>query len=161
MVPKINSAADSRAVNSAGRYSPIGKRGVGISRSNLYGIDDKRYTNRLHREPLILLQIEHIEAVRNLDDILKVNHFDAVFIGPYDLSGSLGVAGQVNHASVLNAIDHVKRRCTAFNIPYGYFGVNPDAVRKEEMNGAKYLLVGVDTLMLVKGMQEIVGAFDR
>ena len=159
MVPKINSAADARLVIKAGRYFPIGERGVGISRSNHYGIDGSERTTHLGREPLILLQIEHIEAVRNIDGILKVGGFDAIFIGPYDLSGSLGVAGKVQHASVLNAVDHIRRKCSAYDIPYGYFGVDSEALKKEESAGAKFLLVGMDALFLVKGMEEIVNAF--
>jgi 2-dehydro-3-deoxyglucarate aldolase len=87
MVPMVNTKEDAIKAVNAVKYPPVGTRGVGLARAQGYGMDFERYNNRLNRDSVVIVQIEHIKAVENLDDILSVDGVDAFFVGPYDLSG--------------------------------------------------------------------------
>ena len=93
IVPLVNTANDAiRAVNSV-KYPPLGTRGVGLSRAQGYGFDFENYRDNKVKNIKLIVQIEHIDGILNLDSILEIEGVDGTFIGPYDLSGSLGKPG--------------------------------------------------------------------
>ena len=95
IIPMINTADAARAAVAACKYPPRGNRGCGVRRGNRYGMMPwAEYVDHADREPLVILQIEHVEAVKNLDAILQVEGIDSICIGPTDLSGSMGKLNQ-------------------------------------------------------------------
>ena len=95
-----------------------------------------------------MLQIEHIDAVKNIDSILSVAGIGAIFIGPYDLSASMGLTGQVTHPEVVSAIDTIKAKCISAGLPWGIFSVAPEGLDKHIADGCTYPLCAIDAFML-------------
>src|SRR3989338_4917219 len=93
IVPNVNSAAQAQAAVDAVKYPPAGKRGVGLYRAQGYGKTFEAYKKWIQHESVVIIQIEHIDAVRDIDAIFAVKGIDAFIIGPYDLSGSMGKPG--------------------------------------------------------------------
>ena len=106
MVPMIKSAADAQAAVEAVYYPPEGKRGVGLARAQGYGARFQEYRQWLKENAVIIVMIEHIDAVQQIDAILSVPSIDAYIIGPYDLSGSMGRPGELDHPEVQIAIEY-------------------------------------------------------
>ena len=132
----------------AARYSPAGGRGVGLARAQGYGLRFQEYLDTANEKVAVIVQAEHALAVENIEAIVKVEGIDAVFIGPYDLSASLGKMGKIHDLAVVAAIEHVQTTCQAAGIPLGYFGVNADAVRPYIERGYTLIAAGADTLFL-------------
>ena len=148
IVPQVNTAAQASDVVRFSRYSPAGSRGVGLARAHGYGMRFKEYLETANDQIAVIVQAEHALAVENMEAIVKVKGIDAVLLGPYDLSASLGKMGQIDHPTVVEAIDHVTRTCLAAGIPLGYFGVSAGAVRPYMEKGYTLIVAGVDTLLL-------------
>ena len=134
----------------AAKYPPLGERSVGIARAQLYGLDFSGYVERANREVALIIQIEHIDALRNLDEILAVPGVDAIFVGPYDLSGSMGKLGQLGDAEVQDAISFVKKRCIEMSVPYGLFVGTPEEAAKQIDEGCRLIAVGIDANALAR-----------
>ena len=100
IVPMVNSAKDAEKAVKAVKYPPVGSRGVGLARAQGYGFDFDEYAATINEESVVIVQMEHIDAVNNLDSIVSVEGIDGCIIGPYDLSGSLGVPGEIGRAHV-------------------------------------------------------------
>ena len=104
----VNSKEEAQQVIESVYYPPKGKRGVGLSRAHKYGIGFEDYKEWLKKECVIVVQIEHIDAVKNLKEIMSLPEIDAFFVGPYDLSGSLDVPGEFDNPKVKKALEEVK-----------------------------------------------------
>ena len=96
----------------------------------------------------MVVQAEHATAVENIDAIARVAGVDAILLGPYDLSATLGKMGQVDDPQVVAAIARVTDACRAVGMPLGYFGVNAAAVRPYVGRGYTLIVAGVDTTLL-------------
>ena len=129
IVPMVNTKEDAQKVVDAVKYPPRGKRGVGIARAQGYGKDFDQYVSVINDESVVIVQIEHIDAVNNLEAIVSVEGVDGCFIGPYDLSGSLGIPGKLDHPLVLDALARVEKVCKAANLPLGIHIVDPEVSR--------------------------------
>lgn len=123
IIPMVNDAASAEAAVKACRYPKYGgERGFSLVRNDEYGgmsIDE--YVANCEKEPLVILQIEHKEAVRNIDDILKVEGVDSICIGPYDLSSSYGKPGRFDDPEIIDAIDTVREKTLAAGVMLGGF----------------------------------------
>ena len=108
IIPQIKSPADAAKAVDACRFPPVGTRSVGISRANDYGMNLQQYLEKANGELSIILQIEHVDAIERIDEILKVPGYDAILVGPYDLSGSYGLLGQTAHPTVEAGIQKLK-----------------------------------------------------
>ena len=104
IIPSVNSKADAEKAVRAVKYPPIGSRGVGLARAQSYGFDFENYRDNKTKDIKLIAQIEHINAIQELDDIIQVNGIDGTFIGPYDLSGSMGKPGQYDDDDVTKAL---------------------------------------------------------
>lgn len=150
IVPMINCADDAiQAVNFV-KYPPLGKRGVGLARAQKYGTGFDEYKQWLHDESVVIAQIEHIQAVENIEAILDVPGIDGIMIGPYDLSGSMGFPGEYDRADVKAAILKVEEACKKKNKPLGFHVIQPDhQLMKEKINkGYRFLAFSLDFYFL-------------
>ncbi len=148
MVPLINDATEARRAVEFAKYPPLGSRSVGIGRAQGYGATFAEYVRTANESIALIVQIEHIRSVENLEAILDTPGIDGAFIGPYDLSGSLGVLGEVTHPCVLEAIAVVKRRCGERRMPVGIFTLRPEQAAREFDEGCSLVAVGIDTHFL-------------
>ncbi|MDP4223265.1 MAG: aldolase/citrate lyase family protein [Bacteroidota bacterium] len=157
MVPMVNSGEEAEKLVRAAKYPPVGQRSVGITRAHSYGQSFSKYLESANSDLIIMAQIEHRDGVRNIDLILNIKGIDWIFIGPYDMSASMGLAGQVSHPDVRKAIELVKKKCRDSGIPYGIFGASPEALVQEFHDGCKYLLCGIDVFLISTALRDLSG----
>ena len=148
IAPQVNSLEHAQDIVRFARYSPEGCRGVGIGRAHGYGMRFTDYMETANDSVAVLVQAEHIEAVKCIESIVRIDGLDGIMLGPYDLSASMGKMGQINDPEVTDAIDRIHQACQSAEIAIGYFGVNVDAVRPYRQKGYNLILAGVDTLHL-------------
>jgi len=149
IVPQVNSAATAKAIVNAGKFPPLGGRSVGLGRSLGFGTTLADGVRTENERTSIIVQIEHITAVESVEEIAAVEGIDGLFIGPYDLSGSLGIPGQVIDPRVQNATDRTIAAGKKVGKPVGIFVGTAEAARKEIARGIKFVAVGADILRLV------------
>lgn len=150
IVPMVNSRADAEKAVASVQYPPKGFRGVGLARAQKYGADFEGYKKWNERESIVIVQIEHIKAVENLEDILSVEGVDGFIIGPYDLSGSLGVPGQFDHPEVISALARMQTIVKEMNALSGFHVIPPEkeAFQEKVKEGYKFIAYSLDILML-------------
>jgi 2-keto-3-deoxy-L-rhamnonate aldolase RhmA len=155
MVPMIMNREDAERMVLSAKYPPEGRRSVGITRAHSYGMKFNEYISSANSDLILMAQIEHYEGVKNIDSILQVKGINAIFIGPYDLSSSMGLTGQVTHLEVLDAIQIVKDKCRESGMPYGIFGSQPEAFLHEAADGCRYLLCGIDITLFSSALKDL------
>lgn len=148
IVPQVNSSSAAERAVQLCKFPPQGTRGVGLGRAYGYGWSFNDYVNKANENIAVIVQAEHIEAVENIHEIVSVTGVDAVLVGPYDLSASLGKIGQVNHPDVVKAIDQITAVCQEADVPLGIFGTDAEAVKPYIDKGFTLITAGTDTLML-------------
>ncbi len=150
IVPMVKTKGDAEQAVSSVYYPPKGIRGVGLARAQDYGIGFHEYRDWLEENAIIIVQIEHIDAVNNLKDILSVDGVDGYIIGPYDLSASLGVSGEFNHSSMIEAMNEIYRVATTLGKYGGIHIVEPDTdlLKQSVLEGFTFLAYSVDFRML-------------
>lgn len=156
IVPQVGTAEQAADVVRFARYSPEGARGVGLARAHGYGLAFQEYLGRANAEIAVVVQAESIRAVENIEAIVRVQGVDAVLLGPYDLSASLGRMGKIDDPAVVDAIEHVTKTCERAGMPLGYFGVHAAAVRPYVERGFTLIVAGVDTLLLGGAAKELL-----
>lgn len=159
MVPWIRTAADAEAAVAAAKYPPRGMRGVGVCRAHGYGARFQSYVECANDETLVILQIEHIDAVDDIEAVCAVPGVDVAFVGPYDLSGSMGLMGQTHHPDVEAAVTRVFDAASAAGVAPGLLIAEPRPGELHEriQEGFQFLAVGLDTMMIVRAAQDLVG----
>ena len=148
VIPLVNSAKDAEAAVRSAKYPPLGTRSVGIGRAHAYGLSFASYVEGANTSVALILQIEHKSAVEQIDQIIAVKGFDAIFIGPYDLSGSMGLLGQVSHPEVVHAIEKVREACGKAGIPLGIFCGSVAQAVTEIQRGTKLVVCGTDLMLM-------------
>ena len=151
IVPQVNSKEEAEKAVQAAKYPPAGERGVGGSRAHGYGLNFQDYVHSANQDIALIIQIEHKRGVENLDCILEVEGLDAIFIGPYDLSASLGVIGEIQNEKVQEQITKIKEKCKQKSIPVGIFVKAGEEVRKEYEEGCSFIIIGSDASFLISG----------
>lgn len=155
LIPYVQSAAEAEAAVRAMRYAPAGIRGVaGVTRATRYGTVASYHT-RAADELCLIVQVETIEAVERLEEIAGVDGVDAVFIGPADLSASMGYPGQTDHPEVVAVIEDVITRLKAMGKPSGILTLDPAFASRCIELGTTFTAVGVDLALLVDGAREL------
>lgn len=129
-------------------------RGVGFCRANQFGKAFQTYQETA-REIIIVAQIEHIRAVANIGEILSCKRLDAIMVGPYDLSGSMGITGQFENREFIQTMDLIADACRQYRMPMGLHIVEPDPARltKEINAGTIFIAYGIDSVFLWKAAQ--------
>lgn len=156
-VPQIESAKQAYEVIQLARFGPVGTRGVCrfVRAADYSSMDRFDYFNRAN-EAVIILQIEGQQGMEQLDDILDVEGFDIIFIGPYDLSQSLGVPGQIDHPIVIEKMMQIIEKCNSRGVAVGTFVDNIQNARKWRDIGVKYISYSVDTGIFYEACSGIV-----
>jgi 2-dehydro-3-deoxyglucarate aldolase/4-hydroxy-2-oxoheptanedioate aldolase len=145
--PMIRTADDARLAVSACEYPPRGTRGCGPRRAVRHGMDDvAAYLRNGTGSCWKIIQIEHVDCVRNLEEIAGVAGIDCWMIGPTDLSGSVGCLGREDAPEVQRLIDEIAAKAAAHNVVLGAFtGDNPAALRQWAERGVKLFTLGGDS----------------
>jgi 2-dehydro-3-deoxyglucarate aldolase len=156
IAPLINSAEQARELVRAVKYPPEGLRGVGFCRANLYGMHFDEAVSSANDQTLVCVQIEHVDGVRHIDEILAVPGVDAAFIGPYDLSASLGVTGRFEHPRMIEAKLRILDACKQHGVASGIHVVPPDVgeVMRRFLEGYRLIAYSLDITMLTKACQD-------
>lgn len=136
-VPHVNTAEEAREVVKASKFAPIGLRGSYTSRQGI-GVTD--YIDKANAQTMIIVLIEDIEAVKNLDEILKVDHIDVFFVAPGDLAQTMGYAGQYNHPKVAETVEKTLEKIVASGRVAGTM-VSDQTVEKYVKMGVRFLSV--------------------
>lgn len=157
IVPSVNTRAQAEAAVRATRYPPVGERGIGGSRTRLYGGND--YVQKANDEILLIAEIEHRDGVKNAFDILSTPGIDAYFVGPGDLCASLGLphTWDPDFPEYWDALAKVRDAGTRAKVPHG---IHSSAARVAKMRGLGYqfIALGFDVSFLAQGAAEAVQA---
>ena len=150
IVPMVNSLEDVERAVSAVHYPEKGTRGVGLARAQGYGTTFQGNLDWLKNEAVIIVQIEHINAVENIEAILSCDDVDGYIIGPYDLSASMGLHGQFEHPDIVAALKKIREVGAALKKSGGLHIVepNPEELRSRIKEGFQFLAYSVDFRML-------------
>ena len=150
VVPLINSGAEAEKAVTAAKYPPRGVRGYGFSPANAYGAEFADYTARANEDISVVVQVEHVDALAHIDEILAVDGVDAAFLGPWDMSGSMGIPGRLDDPRMTQATQSILEACAAHGRAAGTLITRPDpeAVRRTIEQGFTFLAISGDVLML-------------
>ncbi len=148
MIPMVNSREEAvRAVEYC-KYAPAGSRGIGPGRASLYGIRMGEYLASADDQVMVIPQAEHKDAVGRIDDILSVPGIDAIFVGPYDLSCSMGLQGQITHPEVEKAIATVLAAAKRAGVTAGIFCMDAASAKRRAEQGFGFVAMGLDSVYL-------------
>ncbi|MFT6065066.1 MAG: 2-dehydro-3-deoxyglucarate aldolase [Paraglaciecola sp.] len=150
IVPMIRNKEEAiQAVNFV-KYPPLGKRGVGLNRAQKYGTAFDTYQDWVKNNVVVIAQIEHIDAVNNLEDIFSVPGIDGIIVGPYDLSASMGFPGEYDREDVKEALERIDIVAKKLNKPLGFHIVESDHSKiLEKINkGYSFLAFSLDFFFL-------------
>jgi len=151
--PFVTTAEGAERAVAACRYPPRGVRGFGPQRANLFGsIGLTDYLALAEIEPWVVVQIEHIDAVRNLNAICSVEGLGSLCVGPFDLSASVGKAGRTSDPEVIELEDEIGRVARERGVPFGAFAISSDRDSVDQWigRGASWLAVDTDIGMLTR-----------
>ena len=148
IVPQVNSPEVAAQVVASCKYPPRGTRGVGIGRAHKYGLKFQEYIQKANDEIAVIIQAESQAAVDNISEIVNVPGIDAVLIGPYDLSASLGKTGRLKDSVVQDAMKQIRESCRQAGVQLGVFGIDAEALKPYIQQGYTLLGVASDALFL-------------
>jgi len=159
VAPLVNSAEQAKELVRAVKYPPEGMRGVGFCRANGYGRLLQETMVVANLETFVCVQIEHEDALKNIDAILAVPGIDAALIGPYDLSASMGITGQFEHKDMLKAKSIVLDACKRYDVVPGIHVVQPDVeeVLRRLNEGYRFIAYSLDITMLLNACMNGLG----
>jgi len=155
VVPMVNSRKQAEQAVASTRYGPKGIRGVGLARAQGYGNKFKEYLKWQRDEPIVIVQIEHKDAINNLEEIFTTPGVDGFIIGPYDLSCSLGIPGEFNNKEFIDTVNYIKSIGEKFNCSVGMHIVEPDSsiLSKCIDDGYKFIAYSVDIRVIDVGFR--------
>ena len=158
VVPLVNNREDVEKAVSYTRYPPKGIRGAGPRRCSTYGMQSKEYYAWAGKELLTIVQVETAEAVANIEEILSVDGVDVFFVGPTDLTMSLGIPGQQNHPKFVKAIEKVLEAGRRSGVFPGTMVYSLEEARIAIGRGFKFISLTTDFKHLVKGAKDMLDA---
>ena len=156
-IPQVTSSKMAKACIKAARFFPKGERGVCrfVRAANYSSLPREEYFRKAN-EILIIIQLEGKEAILDIDNILKVEGIDIIFIGPYDLSQSMGVPGQVSHPMVIEAMNDIVKRARSLGIVVGTFTDTPQSAEMWKKAGVQYISYSVDVGIFTNACSQLV-----
>jgi len=157
-IPNIATAEQAEEAVKAAKFFPMGSRGVCrfVKAANFGGLDKEEYFNNAN-DTLVILQVEGVQGIKNLDSILEVNGFDILFIGPYDLSQSIGKTGQVDSPEVLALMKEIASKAKAKGIILGAFSDSMGRNKSLISEGFNYIAYSVDVNIFQEKLKELLG----
>jgi len=163
-ISTVNNDEQAKKILNNVKYPPLGSRSYGINMAQAYGLNSDKYFMNWNDESSIIFQIESIEAVENINSLTSFDQVDGIMIGPYDLSGSLGIPGQLDHPDLLKACDKVIAACVKNNISCGtqISTVNYDFINSSFNRGFNFVILGSDLFILsnwAKEMNNLISKF--
>ncbi|MGQ7787040.1 HpcH/HpaI aldolase family protein [Nesterenkonia sp. K-15-9-6] len=160
LVPMVSTAQEARDVAAAAQYPPAGRRGIGsaLARSGRWS-RVPGYLARGAEHVSVFVQIETVEGVENAETIAGVDGIDGIFLGPSDLSASLGLLGQQTHPDVVAAVERSFAAGRAAGVPVGVNAFDPDVARGYVAAGADWILVGADVSLAARGVERLAAEF--
>ena len=146
IIPNIKNETELSLLIRSCYLPPYGSRGVGYARANMFG----KNINRQNKKPIVIAMIENINSVKRLEKILSVKGLDAILIGPYDLSASMGITGKFNNLKFKLVIKKINKLSKKFKIPCGIHVIEPNykALKKYVKDGYQFLPFCTDALLL-------------
>jgi len=157
-VPQIETRKEAEAVVRAAKYQPIGMRGISpYTRAGdytVYGLEG--FTDRLNEEQMVIIHVEGVRGLENLDEIVQVPHIDVIFLGPYDLSQSFGIPGQVNDPRVVTGMEEAVVKIRAAGKAVGTFAGSPEAAHRWMNVGVQYIAVTPDVGIFAQACRELL-----
>ncbi len=160
IVPLVNTAEQAQQAVAMAKFPPDGFRGAAFSRASDYGRNFRNYYLAHNDSVIVVIMMEHIDAVNNADAILETPGIDAVFIGPYDLSASLGRPGELDHPDVLVALGRIMEACKRHHVPVGIHVIGDEnaEVEKRISEGFRFIACSIDTQFIIRGCRRILGS---
>ncbi len=158
-VPQIESRRDAEAVVRGAKYSPLGERGLSFyTRAGVYSSAGTQITDQLNAASMVVVHVEGKRGVDNLEEIVSVPHIDVIFLGPYDLSQSLGIPGQVQDPRVIELMQNAVGTIRNAGKAVGTFADRPETAKQWIDAGVQYIALGVDVGVFLRGCQSLVKA---
>lgn len=158
IIPMVKTAVEAQKAVSEAKYPPRGVRGFGYSRANMHGMDFDEYIKTANDQIAMIMQIEHKDAIINLEEIIKVEGVDGLFIGPLDLSGSMGITGQMEHPDMVAALEKYRKVATEANKSFGMHIVRPDQdnIKQTIEQGYTMIALGLDNVFLDESSKAVL-----
>ena len=152
IVPIVETAKQVEKLIEWVKYPPLGKRGYGIARAQGYGYDFEEYTSSWNESSILIIQIESITAVEDIETLLQFDEVDGVMVGPYDISGSLGIPGQIDHAEVRESGQRVVEVCEKYGKACGTQDIDPtpESFQTALSSGYTFVALASDVFILWK-----------
>jgi len=149
--PRVDSRGEAQTIVRAAKYAPEGDRGVSISGTGTCyrPVSTADYVRHANANTLLAIQIESVSGLERIDEIVSVPGVDAVFIGPEDLSQTMGIPGQVDHARMIEAYQHVVDRCRAHGVASGMHFRDIDMMREWVGRGMRFAAYKTDFRLLL------------
>ena len=166
IVPMVNTPDEAEVIASWCKYPPKGKRSFGVSRAQGYGFDFDEYIKTWNESSSLIVQIESKQGVDNIEEILSIEEIDGAMIGPYDLSGSLGIPGELEHPEITKSCDKVIKACQKYHKACGtqILEPGPENITASFSQGYTFIVLSSDVFLLWKWsnrMREIIHTFRR
>jgi len=156
VVPLVNNKEDAKKAVAYTRYPPRGVRGAGPRRCATYGLRTKEYFDWADEQILTIVQAETAEAIEKIDEIATVDGVDAIFVGPTDLTMSLGIRGQLEHPDFIDALDKVLRASRRHGVPAGIMTYNVEQARSALQRGFTFISLATDFQLLLQGAKAML-----
>lgn len=158
IVPMVNSVQDVEKAIAYAHYSPQGVRSFALPRANGYGAFAEEYFYNANENLFLGIMIEHINALKNLDEIFSNKRVDAVFVGPYDLSGSMNIPGQFDNMEFKQALNLIHSKAQKYGVTMGIHEISPTVQNIQEYINDGYLFIacGIDTLFVREMSEKII-----
>ena len=163
IVPSVNTPAEAAQAVAMARFPPDGIRGASLCRASGFGRRFGEYFAAHNRDVVVVVMLEHIDAVRQADAILATPGLDAALIGPYDLSASMNLAGRLDHPDVQAAQQAILDACRRQKVAAGIHvvPVDPQEVRRRVDAGFRFVACGIDTLFIREGCRRMLETKER
>lgn len=161
IVPMVGSEAEAEAAVRATQYPPEGCRGIAGSRATGYGLEFEEYVSTANESIVTIVQVETEQGVENTAEIAAVDGIDGVFVGPADLSGSMGLFGQWDDPDFADALSDVVAASHDVDTPVGTLALREEDIANRVEQGFDFMIVGKDTQHIARGSERALDLYER
>jgi len=159
-VPQVNDAETAGAVVRGAKYHPLGRRGLAFTRSADYGLTDPdKYFEYENSQTMIIVHCENTTCLENLDAVCQVPGIDVIFLGPYDMTQSMGITGQVTHPRIQEAACKVVAAAKKHGKIAGIFAGSGAVAKERAAQGFQYITIGTEASLLAAKCKQEIAAF--